>query len=418
MTFLLILMSLLIVFLIYVIWTLRRTTNPNLQFDCGAPLSDLFPSLAGLSQGMPTDGNTVEVFENGAFYEEVISAIGKAEKSVHFETFLWKKGRLASRVADALIKRSEAGVAVRIMLDANGSKDMDEETERRFRSSSCQFVKFHNVRPRKIGFLNKRNHRKIVVIDGKTAYVGGHCIADEWLYEVDGKAPYSDVSVRVEGPIVRAVQSTFAENWIESTGNLFVGDAVFPALEKVGTLKMHVAHIRPEGGVSGVKVLHRIAICCAKERICIQTPYFLPDQDIIYALGEAVERGVDVRLMVPSIKATDEYLFQLAAHHNYEKLLSLGIRLFEYEKTLLHQKVMTIDGYWCGVGSSNFDHRSFEINDEITLSIYDDELAARFDAIFEKDLECCTERKLQEWNRRSLKDRVKSHILYMFRAQL
>lgn len=410
-------LSLLVAILLFIIWTIRRSSDPHLQFDCDASLADLIPSLAGLTYGMPTGGNAVEVFEDGAFYEQLFTAISKAEHSIHLETFLWKEGTLAHRVAEALLARSEDGVTVRIMLDAHGSKAMSETVLKRFENSSCQFVKFHKFRLRKIGLLNKRNHRKMVVIDGREAYVGGHCIADQWL--LDGEQPaYRDVSVRIRGPIVHALQSTFAENWIEATGELFMGTDVFPALKKEGDLTIHAAHIRPEGGVSGVKILHRVVICCAKERIWIQNPYFLPEPETIKALGAAVDRGVDVRIMVPSIHSSDMGLVQKAAQRNYEKLLSFGIRLFEYQHTLIHQKVMTVDSSWCAIGSSNFDDRSFEINDEITLGIHDPKLAAQFESIFERDCERCKERTLEAWKQRGLWIRLQSRFLFMFKGQL
>ena len=416
-TLIVIALSLLVAFLLFIIWTIRRSTDPHLQFDYDGSLDELIPSLAGLTYGMPTGGNAVEVFEDEAFFEQLFTAISNAQHSIHLETFLWKEGTLARRVAEALIARSEDGVIVRIMLDAHGSKDMDDAVLKRFENSPCQFVKFHKFRLRKIGLLNKRNHRKMVVIDGCEAYVGGHCIADDWF--PDGEQPaYRDISVRIRGPIVHALQSTFAENWIEATGELFVGRDAFPTLKEEGDLTIHAAHIRPEGGVSGVKILHRVVICCAKERIWIQNPYFLPDPDTIKALGAAVDRGVDVRIMVPSIQSSDMALVQKAAQQNYEKLLSLGIRLFEYQHTLIHQKVMTIDSCWCAIGSSNFDDRSFEINDEITLGIHDAKLAAQFESIFERDCEKCDQRTLEAWKQRGLWIRLRSRFLFIFRGQL
>jgi cardiolipin synthase len=248
--------------------------------------------------------------------------------------------------------------------------------------------------------------------------VGGHCIVDTWLGEAEDHKHFRDLSVRVNGPAVHNLQSTFAENWIEATGELFVGDGVFPSLGQEGKSEVHVARLRPEGAASGVKILHRLIICCAKERIRIQNPYFLPEEETITALGNAVERGVDVRVMVPSTKASDMPIVQMAAHHNFERLLDAGVRLFEYDKTLLHQKVMTVDGCWSAVGSSNFDDRSFEINDEVTLGVHDHDLAARFEAIFDSDLEYCKERTSEEWARRGTWPRIRSRALYVFKDQL
>ena len=167
------------------------------------------------------------------------------------------------------------------------------------------------------------------------------------------------------------VQSAFSENWGGETGELFVGDDVFPALDTAGDVMIHAVFAKPERSAPAVKILHHTAICLARKRIWIQNPYFIPEPDAIDAFGQAVSRGVDVRVMMPSTGGSDNPMVQHAGHRNFEKLLRCGVRLFEYPHTLLHQKVMTIDGVWCAIGSSNFDDRSFETNDEITLGIPD-----------------------------------------------
>jgi cardiolipin synthase len=213
---------------------------------------------------------------------------------------------------------------------------------------------------------------------------------------------------------VHAVQSTFSENWAKETAELFVGDDVFPELQAEGDVAIHVARVKPEGSAPAVKILHHLAICCARERIRIQNPYFLPDPAAIEALGRAVARGVDVRVMVPSAGASDMPIVQHAAHRNFEWLLSLGVRIFEYQKTLLHQKVMSIDGVWCAIGSSNFDDRSFEINDEITLGMMDAALARDLEAIFERDRQECIEIEIESWRRRGRWHRLKDNTVYLF----
>ena len=173
--------------------------------------------------------------------------------------------------------------------------------------------------------------------------------------------------MRLRGPVVHAVQSVFGENWVEVTGKIFVGDQAFPKLEPCGEVEAHIASMKPEGSAPAVKILHHTVICCSKKRLWIQNPYFIPEPDAIDAFAKAVKRGVDVRIMVPAAEASDMALVQHAAHHTFQRLLDSGVRIFEYQRTLLHQKVMTVDGVWCCVGSSNFDDRSFETNDEITI---------------------------------------------------
>jgi cardiolipin synthase len=214
------------------------------------------------------------------------------------------------------------------------------------------------------------------------------------------------------------VQAVFSENWVEETGELFAGEDVFPALEREGDVLAHVAHVKPKGSAPAVQILHHAVICCAKERLWIQNPYFMPDPEAIEAYGKAVARGLDVRVMVPSAEASDMPMVQHAAHRNFEKLLACGVRIFENRKTLLHQKVMTVDGVWCAIGSTNFDDRAFEINDEITIGFLDRALARELELIFERDLKDCVELDLESWSGRGLLHKLKDQFFYLFNEQL
>jgi cardiolipin synthase A/B len=383
-----------------VIWSIRRHRDPKLHIDCDAPINELMPSLAGLTLGTAVPGNAVEVLENGALFDVLLERIRSAQKSVHLETFLWKEGVLGQRVSDALSEQARAGKQVRVLLDAEGSKDVGKAALRQMKEAGCRVVLFHKKALRNIGVLNDRDHRKIVVIDGREAFVGGHCIVDSWLGDAQDSEHFGDVSLRLRGPIVNSVQSAFSENWAGETGELFAGDGVFPPLEPAGDALIHAAYVKPEGSAPAVKILHHTAICLARKRIWIQNPYFIPEPDAIDAFGGAVARGVDVRVMMPSAGGSDNPMVQHAGHRNFEKLLRCGVRLFEYRHTLLHQKVMTIDGVWSAVGSSNFDDRSFETNDEITLGILDPATAQRLDAVFEKYISLADEIKLEAWRKR------------------
>ncbi|MDQ9171149.1 phospholipase D-like domain-containing protein [Oxalobacteraceae bacterium R-40] len=407
-----------IVLLLIVIWSHRRHRDPKLRIECTAPIEQLVTSLAGLSLGTAVPGNSVEVLENSEFFDILIERIGSAQASVHFETFLWKKGILEQRMTDALTERARAGVTVRVLLDGTGSRQIGKEAFRRMQDAGCKVAFFHDKRLQNIGVLNDRTHRKLVVIDGREAFVGGHCIKDEWLGDPKDGKHFADISVRLHGPIVNSVQSAFSENWTGQTGELFVGDAVFPTLEAAGKITIHAAYSKPEGSAPAVKILHHTAICLARKRIWIQNPYFIPEPDAIEAFGQAVAHGVDVRVLMPAVSGTDNPMVQHAGHRNFEKMLCCGIRLFEYPHTLLHQKVMTIDGIWSAVGSTNFDDRSFETNDEITLGILDAETAARLDAIFEKYMQGANEIKLEEWRRRGLVHKLKDHAFYLINEVL
>ncbi len=407
-----------VIFFVVFIWSMKRHRDPTLRVDCDDSIDDLIPSLSGLTLSTAVEGNSVEVFENGAFFDVLVDEIGAAERSVHFESFLWKEGVLGQRVADALSARARAGVTVRVLLDANGSRKMGESVEQQLKDSGCQLEKFHKWTLLNIGVLNERDHRKLVVLDGRVALLGGHCIVDTWLGNAEDKDHFADVSVRLRGPIVHSVQAAFSENWVGQTGELFMGDEVFPRLDRAGSITIHAAYLKPEGSAPAVKILHHAAICCARKRIWIQNPYFIPEPDAIDAFGEAVARGVDVRVMMPATSGSDNPMVQHAGHRNFEKLLRCGVKLFEYPSTLLHQKIMTIDGVWCAVGSSNFDDRSFETNDEITLGFLDAATARRLDGIFEKYAPHCCEIKLESWSKRGWGHRTIDQVFYLFNEVL
>ena len=400
------------------IWSIKRHKDPHLHLESDKPLEELIPSIAGMALGMPIAGNAVEIHQNGAFFDAVLEDIKAARHSVHFETFLWKDGKLGRRMADALSAKAREGVTVRMVLDATGCKKIGKEVLQQLRDAGCHVGIYHPRTLKNIGVVAERDHRKITVLDGRIAWVGGHCIVDEWLGEAQDRKHVRDLSVRLRGPIVQAVQSAFGENWVETTGKLFVGEHVFPKLEPAGDVEAHLASMKPEGSAPAVKILHHANICCAKKRLWIQNPSFIPEPDAIEAFAAAVKRGVDVQVMVPATDASDMPLVQHAAHFTFQKLLEGGVRIFEYERTLLHQKVMTVDGVWCAVGSSNFDDRSFETNDEITLGFKDARLAAKLEEIFREDLKHCKELNAAQWKKRGLFHRAQDGALYLFNEVL
>ena len=400
------------------IWSIKRHKDPHLQLVSGEPLDALIPSISGISLGMAVRGNAVEIFQNGAFFDALLEDISAARHTIHFETFLWKEGVLGQRMADAFSQQARAGVKVRLVLDATGCKKMGEGARQQMREAGCELAIYHPRTLKHLGVIPERDHRKLAILDGRIAWVGGHCIVDEWLGEAQDRHHVRDLSVRLRGPLVHAVQSAFSENWVEVTGKLFVGAEVFPCLEPAGEIEAHMASMKPEGSAPAVKILHHTVICCARERLWIQNPYFIPEPDAIDAFAQAVRRGVDVRIMVPSATVSDMPLVQHAAHRNFQQLLDAGVRIFEYGRTLLHQKVMTVDGVWCAVGSSNFDDRSFETNDEITLGFHDRALAKRLEEIFEDDRKHCIELNAHDWKRRGLLHRAQDSALYLFNEVL
>jgi cardiolipin synthase len=356
------------------------------------------------------------VLENGAYFDVLIEEIAAAKRSVHFESFLWKEGVLGQRVADALSARARAGVTVRVLLDAIGSKEMGKSTERQLEDSGCKLVKFHKWHIRNLGVMNERDHRKIVVLDGRSRIarwpLHRRCLAG------NAEEKVADVSVRLRGPVVHSVQAAFSENWVGHTGELFMGDACVPAPGTRGRDR-RPRRVREAGGLCARgEDPAPLGNLLREEAIWIQNPYFIPEPEAIDALGKAVARGVDVRVLMPSTSGSDNPMVQHAGHRNFEKLLRYGVRLFEYPSSLLHQKVMTIDGVWCTVGSANFDDRSFEINDEITLGFKDAATAKRLDAIFEQYLPHCQELELDAWQKRSWGHKLIDNMYYLFNELL
>jgi cardiolipin synthase A/B len=407
-----------IVFLLIVIWSIRRHREPRLTIETDAPLETLLPTLAGHTHSGLSEGNAVELLENGAFFDVLLADMQAAQRSLHFETYLWGAGELCGRVVSVLAGRAKAGVQVRVLVDARGGKEMGEAAAQALIAAGCKLRYFHPQRLKRIGMVNERDHRKLVVIDGRTAFMGGHCIKDEWLGNAERKGRYRDLSVRVRGPIVHAAQSTFSENWVEETGELFVGEDYFPRQERVGDVTMHIARAKPSGAAPAVKILHHLVIAMARKRIWIQNPYFIPGPAAADAFASAVKRGVDVRIMVPDAQVSDMPFVQHAAHRNFGRLLASGVRIFEYQRTLLHQKVMIVDGVWCAIGSSNFDDRSLEINDEITVGCHSPELTKRFEDVFLADARHCVELERESWMRRGLFHRLKDNAYYLLKYQL
>ncbi len=403
--------------LLFVIWRITHHQECGYLGEPEGKIDEVLNTVAGLCHGTVTWGNGVEIIRGPEFFDRVISDIGEASHSVHLETYLWEDGEASDRVVRALSAAAKRGIRVRVIADARGSSGFSSEGRDRLTRAGCELHSFHPWRPMNLGRFNIRTHRKIVIIDGSVAFVGGHCIKDEWLKEKAGKPPFRDLTARLTGPVVNQVQSTFSENWIETDCALFMDERCFPGLEERGDARAHIAYLRPDGCPSSVQVLHHMVIGLAKKSIYIQNPYFLPDPAGAKALSNAALRGVDVRIMTPSLEATDSVFVTRAGQFLFERLLEAGVRIFEYQPTLLHQKTITVDGVWCGIGSANFDDRSFEINDEIVVGIADEATVAQLEDIFDQDTNDCEEVLLEKWNKRPVFARLKERLFYLFNEQ-
>ncbi|HVS33471.1 MAG TPA: phospholipase D-like domain-containing protein [Thermoanaerobaculia bacterium] len=401
-----------------IVWSVKRRKRPHLSFESIDSIGELMRSVAGVTQSTVLSGNSVRLLENGRFFDDVFPTIENARASVNVETFLSKDGEVTRRMAEALSRKARAGVKVRLMLDGSGGREFGKESIRQMKEAGCRVVFYHPLELRNLGRINTRTHRKIIVVDGRIGYVGGHCLVDSWLGNAESKEHFRDISARVEGPVVAQLQSAFADNWIEETGEVIDGDRFFPPLPPAGGCDAHVVFVSPTGAPSTLKLLHYIGIQAAKKSILIQNPYFLPDPDARDALVAAVKRGVDVRIMIPDTSASDSQIVQHASHHHYGTLLKGGVRLFDYMPTLLHQKVFTVDGTWSSIGSTNFDDRSFEINDEVSLVVYDTGMAAQLEAIFRQDREHAVERHLESWRRRPILHKLIDFTAFLANEQL
>jgi cardiolipin synthase len=405
--------------LIVLFWSVERRRRPSMHIPGeGGGLDEMERSLAGVCQGTLCEGNAVEILEDGAFFDRLHEDLAAATRTIHIESYLAKEGEVTRCLAEALAQRARAGVKVRLMLDASGGRGFGKHYLHRLRQAGVDVRFYHPVRLSSLGRLNNRDHRKIVVLDGRIAYVGGHCLVDTWLGRHEDKEHFRDISARVEGPVVAQLQAAFTENWVEETGELPAGEHCFPELPHAGKSRGHAVWVSPQGTPSCVELLHFLAINAARDRITIQNPYFLPDPDGRRALVEAARRGVRVRVMIPAAEVTDAAIVQHASHHHYGSFLEGGVELYDYQRTLLHQKVMTIDGRWSIIGSQNFDDRSFKINDEITLALWDEGVAAQLEAIFERDLRHARKVELQPWAHRPWRHRLIDFGSYLLRQQM
>jgi cardiolipin synthase len=401
------------------LWSAERGRTVHLSVKNTGDFGALLPSIVGLTQSSLERGNRVQLLENGdAFFPLLLRDIAAARESIHIESYIWWTGAICDEVAAALAAKARQGVEVRLLVDASGGHKMDRKLRDQMLAAGCQVRVFHPVRFSNLGRLNNRDHRKEIVIDGRIGYIGGYGFAKEWTGNAQDRDHWRDTGVRVEGPVVNRLQSAFCENWIEETGEIPAGLKYFPPPAAAGQTPAHLAYTSPTGAVSSVQVLYYLAITSARKSILIQNPYLLPDDDAIAALAAAVKRGVDVTVMVPATSSTDSPIVQHASHHQFGELLKSGVKIWEFQPTLLHQKIIVVDGVWSCVGSTNFDDRSFQLNDEISMGILDPALAAQLTAAFQADRRYARERKLEEWKQRSLWHKAIDGLAYLGSSQL
>jgi len=346
----------------------------------------------------------------------IVSVI--AERSVNFLSYLYWKGDIACVIADALCAAASRGVEVNVLLDAVGSAKMDRQLVKDMGEAGVTFAYFRPPKPYAIRRVNNRTHRKLLIADGEVGMTGGVGIADQWTGNAQDPDHWRDTHVRVRGPIVRGLQGAFAENWLEATGDVLVGPAYLPELEPLSDNgPMQVVRSTAEVGDTNVEALYFMAIACARKSLHLTSAYFVPRPAFIEVLTDAAQRGVDVRVLVPG-PHTDKDFVRQAGHSVYEELLEGGVRIYEFCPTMIHAKTMTIDGVWSSVGSVNFDNRSFQLQDEVTLCVCSSEFAGLLDEQFARDLERSAEIEPGRWNGRPLHARASEAVVRLARREL
>ena len=350
-------------------------------------------------------GNRVELLLNGdEIFPAMLAAIRSARLSITFANYIWQTGPIADEMAEALAERCRAGVGVSVLVDAVGSRDMTKENRELLMRSGCHFERFRPLNPFDVRRFNNRNHRRVLVVDGRVGFTGGTGIG--WQWTGDGRTPahWRQTDVRFEGPIVRDLQAAFAENWRSETGILLGGEAYFPADGvPAGDVSAQVVRSSPGGGSSEAFALFLLALEGARRSIVLTSPYYVPDHEIADALARAVQRGVKVSILISGVADTlIDRMVRVASRASFGRALRDGVKVYEYHATMLHAKTVTIDGAWAVVGSVNLDNRSFSLNHEGSLVMYDARIARRLEAIFEDDLRFSREVTLEEWRTRGV----------------
>ncbi|HTT04779.1 MAG TPA: phospholipase D-like domain-containing protein [Steroidobacteraceae bacterium] len=381
--------------------------DPQFKREMGVLLG---PAIVG--------GNRIEALQNGdEIFPAMLAAIRAARRTITFETYIYWSGDIGAEFAQALIERAQAGVKVHLMLDWVGCDKISADLVSRMKRGGVEVERYHPVRWYTLGRLNNRTHRKVLTVDGMVSFTGGVGIADQWLGHAQDGAHWRDMHFKVSGPVVAQMQAAFLDNWIKTTGHVLHGDAYFPEIGSNGDLAMQMFISSPEGGSDSMRLMYLTAITAAERRIDIEAAYFVPDRLMIRELISARRRGVRIRLIVPGAHI-DAQTVGLASKHEWGPLLESGVQIFIYQPTMLHCKMLIFDEYMVSVGSTNFDMRSFELNDEASLNVYDPQFASEMTHVFESDIQRSTPYTREQWRARPLRERWEEIVITPIRSQL
>ena len=381
--------------------------------------SDEFLStVVGATGAAFLHGNAFDIYNNGdQFYPAMMEAIEQAERSITIEAYIYWEGKIGRRFADALAARAREGLPVKILLDAVGSSTIGKDILKALEAGGCQVEWYHPVRWYSLNRVNNRTHRKSLIMDGRTGFTGGAGIADHWLGNAEDGRHWRDIQVRIEGPAAVSLQTGFARNWLETTGEMVSGPTYFPPPQEAGERAIQSILSSPETGSSTVRIMYYLSIVCARQSVLIANPYFVPDRAALDILIEARQRGVAVKIMVAGIH-NDSRLARFNSTRLYGPLLKHGIEIYEYNRTMLHHKYMVCDGVWSTVGTTNFDNRAFALNDENNVCLHDRRVAAEFESIFANDLTACVKVELGEWRRRGIMTKAAEVFVSFLKEQV
>lgn len=375
-------------------------------------------SLSALLGPPLVEGNAVQTLVNGQeIFPAMLKAIRSAERTITFETYIYWSGTIGREFEQALAERAQAGVRVHVLLDWVGSLKMDQAMLEHMRQSGVQVERFHKPEWHTMGQMNNRTHRKLLVVDGRVGFTGGVGIADSWRGDARNPDEWRDTHYRIEGPVVAQMQAVFLDNWMRATGAVLHGEDYFPALKPAGTYPAQMFSSSPSGGSESMQLMYLLAITAARKSVDLTNAYFVPDELTIQTLIDAARRGVRIRVLTPN-GHTDSELVRKASRASWGPMLAAGIEIAEYQPTMLHVKGLVVDGMFSSVGSTNFDSRSFRLNDEANLNVISREFGAEQAAVFEKDWAKAHIVTLQMWNQRPLTERAWEMAAQLLRSQL
>jgi len=391
----------------------HRTLPP---MNLGEP--SFFPTLEAHAQAPIVGGNRLKLLLNGEqIYPAILGAIRQARSTITYAQYSYEDGQIARELAQALAERCRAGVRAHVLLDSVGTVAMPREYVELMSEDGCEVVSFRPIGPFGLGRANNRNHRRILVVDGRIGFTGGSGVSSKWMGNGRVAGHWRDTDVQIEGPVVEYLQGAFAENWVEATGAVIGGAEYFPAPRTVkGRTHAQIIRSGPQGGGYAMYTTFLLALSSARRSIKVTNPYVLLDEQMVETLILAARRGVQITFLVPGV--SDHPLVRHAGRRQFGRLLEAGIEIHEYTAALLHAKTIVIDGIWATVGSTNLDHRSFKLNDELNVVAYDTEFAAQLEKVFQEDLRYAQRIDLETWRNRSVRGRVFELLAFPFERNL